>query len=150
MYTPAKLNSTCKRSFYTIHQKSPLWRNKPNSDHEDVIKWKHFSLYWPFVRGIHRSLVDFPRKGLSGGALMFSSIYAWENGWANNRDTRDLRHYRAHYDVNVMHLDNIASRVGSRFVCCSRFGYHENQGSSPDANIQYIACIRTISTLIDW
>ena len=23
--------------------------------HDDVIKWKHFSRYWPFVRGIHRS-----------------------------------------------------------------------------------------------
>ena len=23
--------------------------------YNDVIKWKHFSRYWPFVRGIHRS-----------------------------------------------------------------------------------------------
>ena len=23
--------------------------------HHDVIKWKHFPPYWPFVRGIHRS-----------------------------------------------------------------------------------------------
>ena len=26
--------------------------------HDDVIKWKHFPLYWPFVRGIHRSTVN--------------------------------------------------------------------------------------------
>ena len=25
--------------------------------HDDVIKWKHFPCYWPFVRGIHRSPV---------------------------------------------------------------------------------------------
>ena len=25
------------------------------SVHDDVIKWKHFPRYWPFVRGIHRS-----------------------------------------------------------------------------------------------
>ena len=25
--------------------------------HDDVIKWKHFPHYWPFVRGIHRSPV---------------------------------------------------------------------------------------------
>ena len=25
--------------------------------HYDVIKWKHFPCYWPFVRGIHRSPV---------------------------------------------------------------------------------------------
>ena len=24
-------------------------------EHDDVIKWKHFPRYWPFVRGIHRS-----------------------------------------------------------------------------------------------
>ena len=26
--------------------------------HDDVIKWKHFPRYWPFVRGIHRSTVN--------------------------------------------------------------------------------------------
>ena len=25
--------------------------------HDDVIKWKHFRSYWPFVRGIHRTTV---------------------------------------------------------------------------------------------
>ena len=24
-------------------------------EHDDVIQWKHFPHYWPFVRGIHRS-----------------------------------------------------------------------------------------------
>ena len=28
-----------------------------------VIKWKHFSRYWPSVRGIHRSPVNSPHKG---------------------------------------------------------------------------------------
>ena len=28
--------------------------------HGDVIKWKHFPRYWPFVRGIHWSLVNSP------------------------------------------------------------------------------------------
>ena len=27
--------------------------------YDDVIKWKHFPRYWPFVRGIHRSPVSF-------------------------------------------------------------------------------------------
>ena len=31
--------------------------------HDDVIKWKQFLRYWPFVRGIHRSPVDSPHKG---------------------------------------------------------------------------------------
>ena len=54
--------------------------------HDDVNKWKHFPRYWPFVRGIHRSPVDSPHKGRWRGALMISLIYAWTNGWANNRD----------------------------------------------------------------
>ena len=36
------------------------------------------------------------------GALMFSLIYAWTNGWANNQYTVDLRRHRAHYDIIVM------------------------------------------------
>ena len=54
--------------------------------HKDVIKWKHFPRYWPFVRGIHRWPVDSPHKGQWHGALRFSLICAWTNGWANNRD----------------------------------------------------------------
>ena len=42
--------------------------------HDDVIKWKHFLRYWPFVRGIHRSPVNTPHKGQWRGALMFSLI----------------------------------------------------------------------------
>ena len=68
----------------------------------DLIKWKHFPRYWPFVRGIHRSPVDSPHKGHWRGALMFSLIWAWTNGWVNKRDAGDLRRHRAHYDVSVM------------------------------------------------
>ena len=41
------------------------------SGYDDVIKWKHFPRYWPFVWGIHRSLVNSPHKGQWCGALMF-------------------------------------------------------------------------------
>ena len=49
--------------------------------HDDVIKWKHFLRYWPFVHGIHRSLVKSPHKGQWCGALMFSLICTWINSW---------------------------------------------------------------------
>ena len=42
------------------------------TSHDDVIKWKHFPRYWPFVRGIHRWPVNSPHKGQWRGALMFS------------------------------------------------------------------------------
>ena len=44
--------------------------------HDDVVKWKHFPRYWPFVRGIHRSPVNSTHKGQWRGALMFSLICA--------------------------------------------------------------------------
>ena len=72
--------------------------------HDDVIKWKHFPRYWPFVRGIHRSPVNSPHKGQWRGALMCSLIYVWINGWVNNREAGDLRHHRPHYDVAVMKM----------------------------------------------
>ena len=39
--------------------------------HDDVIKWKRFPRYWPFVRGIHRSPVNSLHKGQWRGALIF-------------------------------------------------------------------------------
>ena len=70
--------------------------------HDDIIKWKHFLRYWPFVRGIHRSPVNSLHKGQRRGALTFSLICVWINGWENNREAGDLRRHRAHYDVIVM------------------------------------------------
>ena len=51
------------------------------------------------MRGIPRSPVNSPHKGQWRGALMFSSICVWINGWVNNRKAGDLRRYRSHYDI---------------------------------------------------
>ena len=85
-------------SFYFIgcyiHEKTiPL--------HNGVIIWKYCPRYWCFVRRIHRSPMDYPHKGQWRGALVFSLISAWTNGWVNNRDAGDLRRHHAHYDVAV-------------------------------------------------
>ena len=75
------------------------WDNPPSW-------WCHqmetFPRYWPFVRGIHRSPMDSPRKGQWRGAVMFSVICAWTNGWAKDRDAGGLRRHRVPYDVSVM------------------------------------------------
>ena len=68
----------------------------------NMIKKKHFPRYWAFVRGIHRTPVNSPHKGQWRGALMYSLICAWINGWVNNREAGDLRRHRAHYDVTVI------------------------------------------------
>ena len=70
----------------------------------------NISCYWPFVREIHPSPVDFPHKGQWCGALVFSLFYAWTNGWANNRGTGHV----AHYDVTVMSSAMLSPSWSSR------------------------------------
>ena len=72
--------------------------------HDDVIKWKYFPRYWPFVPGIHRSPVNSPQKGQWRGTLMFSLIWARINCWVNNREAGDLRSNRTHYDVIIIKI----------------------------------------------
>ena len=70
--------------------------------HDYVIKWKHFSHYLPFERGIRRPSVNSPHKGQWPRALMFALVCAWTNGGVNSRFAGDLRRHRAHYDVTAM------------------------------------------------
>ena len=92
---------------YSGHRRFPAQKASNDgasnvSCHDDVIKWKKIPRYWPFVRGIHRPPVNSPHKGQWRGALMFSLICAWINGWVNNYEAGDLRHQHPHYDVIVM------------------------------------------------
>ena len=54
----------------------------------DILWWRHqmetFSALLTFLRGIHRSAVNSPHKGQWRGALMFSLICAWINGWLSS------------------------------------------------------------------
>ena len=87
---------------YTVYPRNYEQSSRLFLFHDDAIKWKHFPCYWPFVRGIHRSPVNSPHKGQWRGALMSSLIYAWINGWVNNREAGDLGRHRAHPYVTVM------------------------------------------------
>ena len=130
LYVNSCYHRLCCKVYLTVH-----WNTAANNahGHDDVMKWKHFPRYWPFVRGIHRSPVNSPHKGQWRGALMFYLICAWINGWVNNREAGDLRRHRAHYDVIVMALDgfryvrfrnacNAHQEVWTRLVfCCVLF-----------------------------
>ena len=72
--------------------------------HDDVINGSIFRVTDPLCGEFtgHRWPVNSPHKGQQRGALMFSFICAWINGWVNNREAGDLRRHRAHYDVTVM------------------------------------------------
>ena len=81
----------------------PVWLNKnmmtPSNENVFPITNRFF------VSGNPRWPVDSPRKGQWRGALVFSSICVWTNGWANNRDAGDLRHHRAHHGVIKMKVN---------------------------------------------
>ena len=86
-----------------------------------------FRVNWPFVRGIHRAPVNSPHKGQWRGAFMFSLVWAWTNGWVNNREAGDLRRHLAHYDVIVMIIWETCSLFTSLQPKCS-------QQNHPDAS----------------
>ena len=109
METPSITKDWCNPR---LHNHSVTLLNK---SHDDVMKWKHFPRYWPFVRGIHRSPVNSPHKDQWRGALMFSLICTWTNGWVNNREAGDLRRHCAHHDVTVM------SNFFEKIPCSSYF-----------------------------
>ena len=128
--------------------------------HDDIIKWKHFPRYSPFVRGIHRSPVNSPHKGQWRGALMFPLICDWINYWVNNREAGDLRRYRAHYDVTVIqylssecHLYRIPSqKIGLQLVKLASI--HNNRKLGQNILIFHTIrlathlCVLTITVLI--
>ena len=63
-----------------------------------------FSALLAICAGISPVTAELPHKGQWRGALMFSLICAWINGWVNNGEAGDLRRHRADYYVTVMKL----------------------------------------------
>ena len=67
--------------------------------------WRHqmetFSALLAIWAGNSPGPVNSLHKGQWRGALMFSLICVWINGWVNNREAGDLRCHCAHYDIIV-------------------------------------------------
>ena len=80
--------------------------------------WRHqmeiFTALLAICAGNSPETGEFPTQSQWRGALIFSLICVWINGWVNNREAGDLRRYRAHYDVSVMHPSTSIFRLG----CC--------------------------------
>ena len=82
-----------------------LWGTMPHF----FLWWRHQMETFSALRALcagnspgTRSPVNSPLKGQWRGALMFSLICVWINGWVNTRKADDLRRYYTHYDVTVM------------------------------------------------
>ena len=113
-----------------------IWRYL--GKHDNVIKWKHFSRHWPFVRGIHR---------------MFSLICPITNVWANNRDAGDLRRHRAHYAVIAMNIGfgGISYSATATCTLSSRLRTRQLMMTSSNGNIfLVIGPLRGESTSHRW
>ena len=80
---------------------------------DDVIKLRHFPLYWP-LKGNSLAIGDFPAQRPLTRSFDVSFDLRLKYGWANNREAGDLRRHCAHYDVTVMikRLTNIIKYVG--------------------------------------
>ena len=73
--------------------------------------------------------VNSPHKGQWRGPLMFSLIWAWINGWVNNREAGNFRRYRVYYDVIVMYIscglgilgDLVGRRLTASWIDIPRF-----------------------------
>ena len=94
--------------FFVYREMWKLWhpvQSMETNSHDDVIKWKHFLRYWPFVRGIHRS-GEFPAQGpvtRSFDVFFDLSLKKWlskqSRGWWFETQSRPLwRHCNAQYN----------------------------------------------------
>ena len=72
-----------------------------SSVHNDVIKWKHFPHYWPFVRVFHRWIPI--TKPVTRSFDIVFDLLPEQTVEQNNRNACDLRRHCAHYDVTVMY-----------------------------------------------
>ena len=71
--------------------------------HDDIIKWKHYSRYWPFVPGIG----EFPaQRPVTQSFAVFFDLCLVINGWVNSHEAGDLRRHCTDYDVIVMSVQS--------------------------------------------
>ena len=64
--------------------------------HDMIMTWQWFPHYWPYVRGIHGSLLDSADKGPVTVTLIFPLLLAWISCWTNRRVVSAFRWHDAH------------------------------------------------------
>ena len=64
--------------------------------------WRHQMETFPASLAFCAGNSPVPSQSQWRGALLFSLICAWTNGWINNREAGDLSHHHVHHDVTIM------------------------------------------------
>ena len=89
---------------------------KKSDESHSCCHWLHKALVWNTCSSyeirtkfwcntlVWNSPVNSPHKGQWRGALMLFLIWAWINGWLNDREADDLRRHCVHYDIIVMNI----------------------------------------------
>ena len=63
-----------------------------NNVHDDVIKWEHFSALLAICLGNSTVTGEFPaQRQVARSIDVVFFIYAWMNGWVNDREADDLK-----------------------------------------------------------
>ena len=97
---------------------SPFWRNSL------ITWWRHqmetFSALLATCAGNSPVTGEFPAQGQWRGALTFSLICAWINGWVNNREAGDSMRHRAHYDVTVIYLCHLYINISHNALAANQ------------------------------
>ena len=95
-----------------------------------------FSALLAICVGIHLSPVNSPHKGQWRGALVFSSICVWINGWVNIREAGDLKRHRAHYIYMVYIIFDTRICRQMRYITGCSFSSVCHLPLPPDYNIK--------------
>ena len=69
-----------------------------NVSRNDVMKWKRFPHYWPFVRGLNRWIPL--TQGKCCRAVIFYLMLAWTNCWKSSQFDSDLGFPGAHSNIS--------------------------------------------------
>ena len=75
-----------KHPWYIVDTRAKMTSSNGNIFRITSSSWKR----------VHRSSMNSTHKGRRRGALMFSLICSWRNGWTNHQEAGDLRRHRAH------------------------------------------------------
>ena len=98
--------------FMNLNRPMGFRRSNVGLVHVDVIRWKHFPRYWPFVRGIHRSPVDFSlQRPVTRSFEVFFDLSL------NKRLSKHLRQRRVQFDVTAWQTMEIWIWI-TKFAIC--------------------------------